>query len=161
MTFVPRKTPVAGSPLIKPLYLIVVILLALSGFAQMPIMKRYYIADIPGLSWLADFYTTHTMHYILAAVLIFLLVYIVVVYLAVDRRNFKLTAMAMIRIVLMAILIASGVFRVLKNLPDIAFSPDFIVLIDFTHLGAAMILIFAGIVSLILRRRWVAQRQRI
>jgi len=33
-------------------YLITVIFLVLSGFGQMPIFKRYYIADIPGLGWL-------------------------------------------------------------------------------------------------------------
>ena len=33
-------------------YLISVFFLALSGFGQMPIFKRYYIADIPGLGWL-------------------------------------------------------------------------------------------------------------
>ena len=158
MKSVSKKMPVSGRPLIKPLYLIVVTLLALSGFSQLPIIKRYYISDVPGLAWLADFYATHTMHYIAAAALLFLLAYVFVVYLLVDRRTFKLTGMALFRIVLMAILIISGVFRVLKNLPDIEFSPGLIVLVDFSHLGGAMMLILTGIVALTLRNKWVIQK---
>ena len=33
-------------------YLTTVFFLTLTGFGQMPIFKRYYIADIPGLGWL-------------------------------------------------------------------------------------------------------------
>ncbi len=35
------------------IYVIILIFITVSGFAQMPVFKRYYIADIPGFSWLA------------------------------------------------------------------------------------------------------------
>ena len=38
---------------VRYVYLITVFFLTLSGFGQMPIFKRYYIADIPGFGWLA------------------------------------------------------------------------------------------------------------
>jgi len=44
--------------------------MALSGFGQMPIFKRYYIADLTGLGWLAQFYVTHYFHYAGAAALL-------------------------------------------------------------------------------------------
>jgi len=43
---------------IKWLFALTITAMAISGFGQMPIFKRYYIADIPGLSWTADYYIT-------------------------------------------------------------------------------------------------------
>jgi hypothetical protein len=54
------KTPNRAA---RYVYLITVLFLTLSGFGQMPIFKRYYIADIPGFGWLAQFYVTHYIHY--------------------------------------------------------------------------------------------------
>ncbi|MCP4020290.1 MAG: hypothetical protein GY729_00480, partial [Desulfobacteraceae bacterium] len=54
----------------KIFYFITIFFITLTGFAQMPIFKRYYIADIPGLGWLAKFYVNHSLHYIFAAILI-------------------------------------------------------------------------------------------
>ena len=39
---------------VRYFFLATVFFLTLTGFGQMPIFKRYYIADIPGLGWLAD-----------------------------------------------------------------------------------------------------------
>jgi L-asparagine transporter-like permease len=40
------QRPVAGR-IFKWLYIAATVVLVFTGFAQMPIMKRYYIADIP------------------------------------------------------------------------------------------------------------------
>ena len=39
--------------IVRYFYLMTVFFLTLTGFGNMPIFKRYYIADIPGLGWLA------------------------------------------------------------------------------------------------------------
>ena len=44
--------------------------LAVTGFGQMPLYKRYYVSSIPGLGWTADYYITHNIHYIGAVILI-------------------------------------------------------------------------------------------
>ncbi len=77
----PETTPKAFSELtyFKPLYLLLLFVMGLTGFGQMPIFKRYYIADIPGLAWLADFYATHYIHYIGAVILFGFFVYAAVV----------------------------------------------------------------------------------
>ncbi|MBI4806315.1 MAG: FeS-binding protein [Desulfovibrio sp.] len=114
------------------LYRLVVAVLAVSGVAQMPIFKRYYIADIPGLGWTADFIFTHRLHYLAAAALLFWL-----------ARRIVLSGASSIgegRLALLLALIATGVPRMLKNLPDVSFSPTATMLIDWTHLGAAMAL---------------------
>ena len=104
------------------------LLLALTGFAQMPIFKRYYIADIPGLGWLAKFYVTHYLHY-LAAVLFFgLLAYIIADHVLngpVRQKRVSLSG-AVRGLILMAVVIP-GIFLVVRNLSGYTFSPDFII----------------------------------
>jgi hypothetical protein len=150
----------SANPSFKPVYIIVVIGLWLTGMAQMPIMKRYYIADLPGLGWLADFYATHLIHYIGASLLLFILVYAAIVYLAVDRKRFQLTLLAMVRIVILLGLVISGIFRVWKNLPDVVFTPNFILAVDLVHIALAMALMLAGLVALITRSRWLKEQGR-
>lgn len=53
--------------------------LLFSGFGQMPIYKRYWIARTPGLQWSGDYHISLTIHYIAAAffigVVLFHLIY--------------------------------------------------------------------------------------
>ena len=60
----------------RPLCLLTIFVMALTGFGQMPIYKRYYMSDIPGFGWLADFYITRYVHYLGAAMLLALLSYL-------------------------------------------------------------------------------------
>jgi len=142
----------------RPVYLILLYGMGLTGFAQMPIFKRYCIADIPGLGWLARYYTTHYMHYIGAALLLFFIVYVASIYLLMLRRDYGLTVTTYIRIVLLATIAATGIFRVLKNLPDIVFSPGFTMFIDISHLGFMMLLVCTGIVAMVIKHPWVVYR---
>ncbi len=52
-----------------------ILVLFFSGFGQMPIYKRYFIDQIPGLGWSSDFIITLHMHYWAAAALIFISAY--------------------------------------------------------------------------------------
>ncbi|MBP2019138.1 formate dehydrogenase gamma subunit [Symbiobacterium terraclitae] len=47
-----------------------IFLLIFSGIGQMPMYKRYKVADLPGMAWSADYGTTLRLHYIGAAILI-------------------------------------------------------------------------------------------
>lgn len=143
----------------KPVYLLLLFIMGLTGFAQMPIFKRYYIADIPGLAWLADFYATHYIHYIGAVVLFGLFAYAALVYWGLMRRQFQLTGAAYIRIVLLAMIAITGIFRVLKNLPDVVFSPLFTMAIDISHLIFMMFLMIAGILFMILKKGWLIDKK--
>lgn len=142
---------------LKPVYLILLFAMGLTGFGQMPIFKRYYIADIPGLGWLANFYATHYIHYIGAIGLFVLFVYAAVVYLGLMRPRFQLTWAAYIRIVLLAMIAITGILRVLKNLPDVVFSPLFTMVIDISHLVFMMFLMLFGVVFIIFRKGWLAE----
>ena len=136
----------------KPLYFILLFTMGLTGFGQMPIFKRYYIADIPGLGWLADFYATHYIHYIGAVVLFGFFVYAAVVYFGLMRKAFQLTWAAYIRIAILALIAVTGIFRVMKNLPDVVFSPLFTMVIDISHLVFMMFLIVFGILFMVFKK---------
>ena len=145
----------AEQKFIKPVYIFLLFFMGLTGFAQMPIFKRYYVADIPGLEWLAQFYVTHTMHYIGAISLLFVIAYSAAIYIGMMRKQFDLTIAAYINIVLLASIIGTGIFRVLKNLPDVVFSPNFTMFIDISHLGFMLALMSFGIFTLITRSKWL------
>lgn len=132
------------------LYRWTVAALAISGVAQMPIFKRYYIADIPGLGWTADYFFTHQMHTVAAAVLLF--------WLARRLLSEGVSSIGTGRLALLAALVATGIPRVLKNLPDVSFSPTATMLIDWSHLAAAMALGITALVMLLKRRTQTARR---
>jgi len=143
---------------LKPFYYILLFTMALTGFGQMPIFKRYYIADIPGMGWLAHYYTTHYFHYIGAIILFGLFAYAVVVYFGLMRKQFQLTWAAYVRIAILALITITGIFRVLKNLPDVVFSPLFTMVIDISHLAFMMFLMIFGILFMVLKKGWMVEK---
>ena len=145
---------------LKWLYLFLLFMMGLTGFSQMPIFKRYYIADIPGLGWLAQFYVTHALHYIGAILLLAFMAYCCVLYFGMMRGRFALRPAAYPRILLLTAIVVTGVFRVLKNLLDVTFSPEFTIFIDISHLGFMMLLMAYGFAALILKRPWLEETNK-
>ena len=123
--------------LMQQLWLPVMFLMAITGMGQMPIFKRYYVADIPGLIWLGEPYTVHWVHYAGAALLMFLVVWFSIRWLV---EQPSLGKAALVRIVIFLMLILTGYARVLKNLPDVHFSPIATMLVDWSHLSFAILL---------------------
>jgi hypothetical protein len=144
----------AGKKWLKKFYILLFTVLAFTGFGQMPVFKRYYIADIPGMGWTADFYITHYIHYIGAILLLGLVAYCILDYFLTGRREFSLTGSAYVRILLLGGIVITGIFRVLKNLPDVVFSPGFTLFIDISHLGFMMFYLFAALFFLIIKAGW-------
>ena len=139
----------------KYIYAITLFFITLSGFGQMPIFKRYYIADIPGLGWLAQFYVTHIMHYIAATILIALVVYALCDFIFNGPGLKKLTGSGLFNVFIITTLVASGSLMVIKNLPDIYFPHTAIIVLDLVHLGACMMLLAASLYSVIRKKRWI------
>jgi len=139
----------------KYIYRITILMLTLSGFAQMPIFKRYYIADIPGLGWLAQFYTTHYLHYLFAVILLALTAYIITDFFLLSQKKHKITASGYIRVSLLAGLIASGIILVIRNFAGYHYSPAFIVVMDLIHMGLVFIFLITGLACIILKNNWM------
>jgi len=139
-------------------YLLTVFFLALSGFGQMPIFKRYYIADIPGLGWLAEFFITHYIHYLAALLFLAFSAYMIVDYLLSKRRSRQMTATGYVRGALLCGILASGVFLVIRNLTGPNFSPAFIIFLDLCHLGLVMAFLFVSLYCLVFKKQWTTVR---
>jgi hypothetical protein len=147
------------------MYGLTLFFIALSGFAQMPIFKRYYIADIPGLGWLAQFYVTHTIHYALAALLMGFCAYVALDYYFARKnsgikkiqitRNTQITASAQVKIAALSGLIITGIFMVVKNLSGIYFPHGLVIGLDLLHLLFAMVLLGATAYTWVRRRTWI------
>ncbi len=128
------------SRLVAWFYVACVALLALTGTMQMPIASRYRIVAVPGLGWLGDFWLTHKLHYLGAALLLFLTAYVVTRWALEWRRTHALTALGWTRAAVLGLLIVTGAVRVLKNLHGVNFSPQPVMLVDWAHLGLAFLL---------------------
>jgi len=155
-----RTRLTAGNRALRRVFILAMILTTFTGFGQMPIFKRYYISDIPGMAWSADFYATHFLHYVGAMVLLGLFAYFILDYILTGRKKLQLTASAYLRIILMAGIVATGILRVFKNLPDVLFSPAFTVFIDISHLGFAMAYLFTALVLVLMKRGWLMETDR-
>ncbi|MFV0422156.1 hypothetical protein [Oleidesulfovibrio sp.] len=137
-----------SAPQIKPaiyLWIISVAMLAFSGIGQMPIFKRYYLADIPGLGWSADPIATHIVHYVSAGVFLTVCGWLATMFILNYRHHWRLTMSGIIRLAIIIAIIITGYMRVAKNLHSFHWSPIATMLIDWTHLGLAALL---GIVAI-------------
>lgn len=148
------KSSTTANRWIAPAFVATSVLLALTGFAQMPIFKRYYIADIPGLGWLAQYYTTHYLHYLGAILLMALAAYVATVFLFEGRRTARLTARGRLQAALLAGLIVTGVLRVVKNYEGYYLSEGWIVFLDILHFGLALAFLGVGIYGRLGRKPW-------
>jgi putative Mn2+ efflux pump MntP len=143
---------------VRYVYLITVFFLTLTGFGQMPIFKRYYIADIPGFGWLAQFYVTHYIHYLAAILILALVTYMIIDYLILQKKRIRLTASGYVRGTILAGILVSGLLLVIRNLAESRFAAGFIILLDLAHLGLVMAFLMAAGYCLVRKRRWVTKR---
>jgi uncharacterized membrane protein len=143
---------------VRYVYLLTVFLLTLTGFGQMPIFKRYYIADIPGLGWLAQFFVTHYIHYLAAILILALVAYLVIDYLILQKKNLRLTATGYVRGAILTGILVSGILLVIRNLAGNQFGPRFIIFLDLAHMGLVMTFLIVAAYCLIFKKQWTNAR---
>lgn len=151
------NTRVVARP-VRWLYLVTTFFLVLTGFGQMPIFKRYYIADLPGFGWLAEFFVTHYIHYLGAVVLFALVAYVMTDYLILQRRSRRLTASGYLRLAVLSGILVSGALLVIRNLSGSSFTPGFIIFLDISHLGLVMVFLFVSLYCLVFKKHWTTAR---
>ncbi len=118
-----------------------IVALLFTGFAQMPIFARYYLAEVPGFAWTADYYLNHVLHYVLATVLLFMLGWRLPRLL----RRRQWTAVDVAVGLCWAGIILTGVVRVMKNQPESYFSPTLVMWVDWGHLVFVLLLGMASL----------------
>jgi hypothetical protein len=131
---------------------------ALTGFAQMPIFKRYYIADLPGLGWLAQFYTTYWLHYVSAIVFLAIAAYLVTDFFLVGRQFRRIAVFGYVRGMLLLIILATGALLVYRNLPGYRFPPDLVIVLNFSHLGLVVLFLMTSLIAKLTNRSWTVAR---
>lgn len=142
------------------MYGITMAAMVFTGLGQMPVFKRYYISSIPGMAWSADFYVTLFIHYLGAVILAGLLSYAVVDHALLRRKSTRVTRAGYVRAAMLAGLMVTGVFCLLRNLPEWDFSPAFTMAVDISHLLFMMLYGAAALLFWRMRARWVAEKAR-
>lgn len=137
-----------GGRVARWLYGIAVGLALFGGFGQMPIFKRYYLADIPGLAWTANYYITSDIHYLAAALLLGLLAWRLTLDARTTGAAWSWGPRSWWGWTLLGLLVVSGGAKVLRNL-GVFLPPPLLMVLDFTHLGSAMTFMFTGLVVLV------------
>ena len=140
--------------IMRYLYLITIFFLVLTGFGQMPVFKRYYIADIPGLGWLGQFFVTHYLHYLFAILLLGITAFIITGYFLTNRKKIKITLSGYIRGAVLLGLVITGGLLVIRNLAGTNFPPGLIIFLDLSHLTLVMVLLMAGLYCVIFKKKW-------
>lgn len=147
-----NNTPTA-TPVARRLYLISVFMLALTGFGQMPIFKRYYLADIPGLGWLAQFYVTHYMHYLFSILFLAVIAYYTVLFIGMREQRPGLKKSDIGRILCVAGLVVTGMLLVIRNLNGVYWDAWVITTLDLLHLGLVVGILVIGLAAMIVKKR--------
>ncbi|MCA1906687.1 MAG: hypothetical protein LDL11_08895 [Desulfarculus sp.] len=145
-----------GGRVARWLYGIAIGLAIFTGMAQMPIMKRYYIADIPGLAWTADYYTTSDLHYLAAALLLALLAWRLGLAARAGQLSWSWGPRRAWGWTLLGLLAITGAAKVARN-AGVFITPTMMVVLDLAHLGAAMAFMFTGL-GVLLRRQPAAAK---
>lgn len=134
---------------ISRLFIFCMAALAFTGMLQMPLAKRYALTTVPGMAWTGDFFLVHKLHYLFAALLLFVVAVVVVNWFINWRGKLILTRLGLIRTVILTGIIVSGGLRVYRNFPDVTLHPDAVMAIEWVHLGLVMVMGVVALVALI------------
>ncbi len=141
------------------IYFVSLFMLYITGFGQLPIFKRYYLADVPGFGWLAQFYITHYLHYLFAILFMGMAGYAITLYIIRNRQKMKITAAGYFRGAVLTGLVVTGLILVIKNFTGVWWSPNVIIGLDLAHIGLVMVLLFGSLFGLIFKWEWIEQNQ--
>lgn len=103
---------------VKWTYLAAIFFATFTGFGNMPLYGRYYVADIPGFGWAGNFFVNLYIHYLAGAVLLALSTYFILLYLQRRDRSPRLSATGIIRVSVLGMVLFSGTLAAVKIYPS-------------------------------------------
>lgn len=151
MRTMPVSTP---NVWLRRIYMLAMVPVVFTGFGAMPIYRRYYVNEVPGLGWTANFYSSLQVHYVFAALAVAIAAFIAVDYLLLGRRWQRLTVTGRIRAVLLAGTFITGGLMALRNTLPVRYSFDLGVVFTLGHMTLAMFFLFFSLGCLIARAKW-------
>ena len=125
------------------------------NFGNMPLYRRYYVADLPGFGWTGNFFANLYVHYISGALVLALGLYFLFSYGLIRGKGRRLTVSGVVRAVILALALVSGLFMALKNFPQFNFSFEAAMVLTLLHLAAAMLFLILALFCFIGRRKWL------
>jgi len=144
------NTDLIKGKILKWLFIVTITAMTISGFGQMPIFKRYYIADIPGLAWTANYYVTHNIHYTGGVILLALSAYLLTEYFLILKKSFYITRPGFFIIFSLSGIIISGILKVISSQRGVYFGKTTLISLDLIHtILTFVLLILLGLFSVL------------
>jgi len=126
------------------------IMLIFTGLGCLPLFKRYYITEIPGFQWTANFYTVTKLHYIFAIFFVFA-VFFHIFYHGL-RRDFGLIPRRGDFVASIKMILAS--FGILKEPPCDKWLPE--QRLAYVVIGlTTLVVVLTGILKIIKNLEWI------
>jgi hypothetical protein len=132
------------------------VLAVFTGFGNMPLYRRYYISDLPGLAWAGDFIANLQVHYVAGAVVLALAVYTGTGFLLRGSGGGRITRLGAVRTGALALTLITGVMMALRNMPGVDYPFGLHLGMNFFHMGMALLFAALSLAIRFLGRRRVA-----
>lgn len=141
-------------PWLRWLFGLAAALALFTGFGNMPLYGRYYVADWPGFGWTGDFIANVKVHYLAGTVLLGIGIYLMFVRILLRSRGVRLTWLGVWQSLSLWLAMLSGLIMAAKNLPEVRMDLPLLVAMNFTHMGTAMLFALVAVISLVTRGQW-------
>ena len=122
-----------------------------TGFGNMPLYGRYYIADIPGFHWSGNFIVNLKIHLIAGAIVLALVIYRFTGIFILGQKLAAFTVLEKLTGLALAMVVLSGLMAGLKNFAFLTPALSLHMTLTFFHLGSAILLIIVGLAFLLVR----------
>ena len=139
---------------IKWIYAISALTTLFTGFGNMPLYGRYYIADLPGLKWTGNFIVNVQVHYLFGSLLLAVGVYFLLLFIMLRRRGWRLSRSGAAQAVALVLVLSSGGIMALKNFSGVVFAQPLLISLNLYHLGSAMVFAVVVLGMLFFRKPW-------
>lgn len=138
-------------------FILLVIVILFTGFGNMPLWKRYYIANIHGLKWAGHFYRNVQVHYVVGALLLALSSYFLVAYIFLRQQGVRLTKTGTARAILLGMALLTGIIMAVKNLSGVNFPLALLVTFNLSHMVSALFFMLVSMGAFFARKPWVVE----
>ncbi len=142
------------------LYLAAMAVVFFTGFGNMPLYQRYYVTDLPGFGWAANFMINVEVHYMAGAVLLALAAYFTVSWIFLRKEGLRLSRTGRIRAIVLGLALLTGLAMAVKNLSGVVYPLPLLIAMNFLHMSLAVCYLLLALGCRVARAPWLRKNQR-